>query len=673
MAPPWERFADPTAAPAPDVAVTAAPVSVANPDAPPLPTGPWAKWQDKSVDIETGAPAEVRLQVGSSRDEDKLANIRRHYPDAEPYGGSRNFIFSDPTTGRPTLYNPPGLDTGDLFAIAREATQFTGGALGAAAGGVVAGPPGAIAGAGLGEATGGALFDVSANIGGRIDTRTAGERMTEATIDAVLGAAGQGAGQAIGAGAKAVLSADRAVVARTVQAFERLGIVPTSDMVGSGTTKILFRGLEQSPLGGGWIVSAARKVVEDAGQAADNIEAQIGRSLTPQGAGQVIRESASNRMAVFRDQEELLYESAFRGIGPQTPVVPTQVATMRQAMEAEIRQAPESLEPVLGPAIRLLASMEADAVAAGGGIPFEALRTIRTSVGKRIEMSDIPGSTTLQNAALKRAYGAITEDMSAAAQASNPAAARQLQVADRYVRSFIGTTQETLAKVQRFETDERAFDFAMSAAKDGGTALGRLRRSFSADQWDTVASSVFHQLGLARAGAQDASGDVFSPSVFLTNWTKLAPEAKAALFGGQRYAGVRAALDDLATVAESVKTSESFRNHSGTGKTVFLANAFAALSTGTSGMIMQSPGQLTASAISTVTPIAAARLLSSEKFVRWLASPPAAGARSYPAHFARLAEITAQDPSLQEAVGEFVRTMAGRPQKPAEAASSPPR
>lgn len=61
------------------------------------------------IDQDTGAPAFVRAQVGGSPTEDRLANIRRFYPDAAPYDDD-NFIYTNPDTGRLTLYNPPGFD-----------------------------------------------------------------------------------------------------------------------------------------------------------------------------------------------------------------------------------------------------------------------------------------------------------------------------------------------------------------------------------------------------------------------------------------------------------------------------------------------------------------------------------------------------------------------------------
>lgn len=98
---------------------------------------------DNLIDKRSGAPAFARAVVGGASEKDKLANVKRFFPDAQPHGDD-NFVFTDPGTGRPTLFNPPGLDVGDIAGVAREGAQVVGAGLGAAfgaAGGFVVGAP----------------------------------------------------------------------------------------------------------------------------------------------------------------------------------------------------------------------------------------------------------------------------------------------------------------------------------------------------------------------------------------------------------------------------------------------------------------------------------------------------------------------------------------------------
>jgi hypothetical protein len=96
---------------------------------------------DKSIDRVTGALADERNVVGSARNPgDKLATARQYYPDAQPYGDD-NILFMNPRTGRPTLFNPPGLDVGDVASVTGEISEVMGGIAGGIAG-LPAGPVG---------------------------------------------------------------------------------------------------------------------------------------------------------------------------------------------------------------------------------------------------------------------------------------------------------------------------------------------------------------------------------------------------------------------------------------------------------------------------------------------------------------------------------------------------
>jgi DNA-binding transcriptional MocR family regulator len=53
---------------------------------------------EKQIEMTTGAPLGVRAAVGSSTtSEDKLATLKKFFPDAQPYDKD-NFIYTDPKT-----------------------------------------------------------------------------------------------------------------------------------------------------------------------------------------------------------------------------------------------------------------------------------------------------------------------------------------------------------------------------------------------------------------------------------------------------------------------------------------------------------------------------------------------------------------------------------------------
>ena len=65
----------------------------------------------KTIDTTSGAPKKVRAIVGNFDDPDRrLEAIKQFYPDAVSTAGSPmgedNFIYTNPSTGQKTLYNP---------------------------------------------------------------------------------------------------------------------------------------------------------------------------------------------------------------------------------------------------------------------------------------------------------------------------------------------------------------------------------------------------------------------------------------------------------------------------------------------------------------------------------------------------------------------------------------
>lgn len=628
------------------------------------------------VDQSTGAPSAVRAIVGSAPEQDRLANLQRYFPDAMPHG-DENFIFTNPETQKPTLYNPKGLDMGDAASLTRDATMMAGSAVGAiagAAGGFITGAGdspmspaggliGGIAGAGLGNAAGASLFDAVMSLtAGRIDTRPAGQRAVESVLDVAFGSAGQALGPVVAQGVAGAVKAISPQAQSLVGAYQRLGIQPTTAAVGGRGWKTTAAALDNSPFSAGIMEEEAVRVIDATRQATEGIIAQIGTPLTQQGAGQVIRDGVTASVGRFEARQAQLYEEAFNKIGPDTLADMGPLVALRQEIEAELAAAPSTLGRTLGPALTLLQEIEKDAVAAGGGVPFAALRQIRTAVGKDLASPVLAGSSGAQNAAMSRVYGALTESMSATAQTAGADAAKSLAVADRYTRQFMRTSADTMNKIAKMNADEQAFGYALSQVDMGGTLLSRLRRHFQPEEWDLISASVLHRMGLATKSNQNAAGDAFSASTFLTTWNKLSPEAKKVLFGGQRYQALATQLDDLTAVIGSLKSAEKLANHSNTSRSMVTLGALGALGTSALGFAVGVPwaGEALATAgglaISSRT---AAKLMTSPAFVKWLTTAPSEISQ-VPAFYGRLAGVAADDPDIAEAVYEYANVLFNR-------------
>ena len=418
----------------------------------------------------------------------------------------------------------------------------------------------------------------------------------------------------------------------------------------------------------------AERVLEQTKAAADDLAAQFGPVLNDkQSIGELVRAASATAAERFKFTQEKAYDEAFNLVGARTPTPPVSIKMLRQQMEGELSDAPASLTPVLEPALRILRALEMDAMNNGGGIPFEAFRRIRTNIGRDLADPLLAGSTGAQNEAKKRIYGALTEDMSGVTRSVGPDAARALDVADRYTRAFMNTALQTLDKFNKYDPDEKAFAHLMSAGHDNAMALQRLRRQFTPDEWNSVAGSVLRQIGLAKAGAQDATGEVFSVSTFLTNWNKITPVAKEALFGGPRYAPMAQALDDLVHVVGSLKAVEKLTNTSNTARHLIafgtiqtlgralvrpvIGSTAGGLAAGATGMMLGGAGAILGEV---VAPRVAARLITSPAFVKWLTTP-VTDPTGIPAHLGRLVAVAAVEPEIKEEIGQYLQALRALP------------
>jgi hypothetical protein len=639
---------------------------------------------DKMVNKRSGVPMGIRHAVGgASTPEDRLATLRQWFPDAQPYG-DENFVFTSPETGRATLYNPPGMDVGDFPSVAPEMAEMAGGI----AGGVLAVPPavaGAIptggasllaipAGVGLGAAGGRELENILAtSMGNRIDTRDPARRVIDAGVTAGVNAVGQRVGDlAIQGGKKLIGDASRRMFTKSAPAdlnaaFFNQGVTPTPGAVsGSRPIQIAEQTLSYTPGGSSVMQGVAERTVGQMGDRVKSLAETLGRRMSPQAVGGVLKEGAKAAGERFATRREVLDEAIEQTIGGNAMVPVANAQALIGEMRATLRMAPKSLNASLAGAIKELDNLIQDAGANGGAIPFTALRKLRTRIGQDLKRPDAAGYRPGEQQYIARIYGALSEDIKAAAEAAGPDAAKALKTHDRYVRLLRNTNLPALDKIVAAKADEDAFRLVMQGSDRGASNLARLRMSLKSEEWDELASTVLYRMGQAKPGQQGApvellgEGDTFSPNSFLTNLAKLSPEARKALFGGTRYAELAGNLDDLAKIAASLKDSEKMANPSGTGRTIL----FSALAWG-GGQAMSGnlSGAATTVGSTVVAPWAAAKLLTSPAFTRWLAGSRMVGANpnSLSNHLGRLAVVVSAEPDIREEVDQYLGAIRSSP------------
>lgn len=634
------------------------------------------------IDTRSGAPPYIRAIVGSSyKPEDKLATLQKYYPDAQPYDDG-NFIYTNPETGNPTLYNPKGIDTGDIASIAREGTITIGSGIGATlAGGaaLVAGqlgpqvatpeeivtvPLAAAAGSGLGSGIAANGFDFLMNsFGLKVDTTTAKERLVQTGTEVLAASGGELGGRLLAPAAKGLIGGGKATMQRTIDLFDKMGVTPTLATVADQGTLAprMQSGLAQNVFSAKQIQKTVEKQLAQINKAAQDIVSSFGQAKTKQGAGEVIRKASIAAGERFTLKSSSLYDSAYDSVGRDTLLRVDSLKELRSEMVSELGGAKESLKGRLGPAIKRIDNIIADA--GQDGISFESLRRIRTDIGE--ELKPLFGTQTdIKNSQLERIYGAITDDLNYAAMSVSDEAANKIKKADEFFKEYKQTSEKLLSKIDKFDADENAFKFVLNSSKDGGTALNILRKNFTPEEWDVVSASVLEKLG------DPIDSGEFNIATFVTNYNKLPPEAIDALFSGARYKEARASLDAFVQVTEKLKDAAKYANTSNTAGATYTINLLDSLGAGAgggAGLLLQGGGGGASVGLAIgygltqagriVAPKTAAKLITSEKFVRWLAEPVSKGTIDVTKHMGKLSAIAAADNELAPYINEYAETL----------------
>lgn len=409
-------------------------------------------------------------------------------------------------------------------------------------------------------------------------TRESGGTQGEQLAAGLIGGLAPGVG---GAGAAATLrgavrgrSGDQ--MQRTIADFNALGTTPS---VGQASQNRAVQGLENllggAPTSSGVVNRFAEQQADDIGQGLQRLANTTSPNASAERAGRAVERGIETFRGNARAQQRALYWQADQLIPDATPV--NIQNTWRQIVDLTTPQpGAAATTGAMVPAriAELRQNLAADVAANGGTLPYSALRAIRTQIGEQIsDFSMTPDSPTRQ---LRQLYGALSRDLEQAAQTMGPDAERAARRANNYTRTLNGRLEQVERVVDKNGGPEAIYTAAMSGTRDGGTTLRSVMQSLPPDGQRAVTAAVIKRMGMASAGAQDAAGDVFSANTFLTNWNRVSPEAKRALFDryGPQYTRD---VDRLARVADNIKTgSRVLANPSGT------ANRAAALTYGAS-------------------------------------------------------------------------------------------
>ncbi|MFM0501877.1 hypothetical protein [Paraburkholderia caffeinilytica] len=449
-------------------------------------------------------------------------------------------------------------------------------------------------------------------------------------------------------------------IAKTLDNFAAAGTTPSvGQATGSRVAQATESLLGKYPGGAGVMANKAETQASEMGAKVQQIADNLSPNASPFVAGRAIEKGLSgpggfiNRfksgMSHLYDQLDPFFRysdgsskavqmpntlDALKKLNPSIPGAPetskffknAKLQGVTDAIESDVsskaafaeRPNIKASNAMVKPAFRPADLQDMFEKAGGDNLPYEAVKKIRTLVGEQLEGSGL--SPEVPRSKWKSLYAALSKDLDAAATATgDPAAVKAMQRANSFTRAGHARIDDILDSVAKKGAEpEKLFASAVNPAdmQAGATKIATVMKSLSPTERDVVKSTFIRRMGLANAGAQNAEGDAFSSSTFLSNWNRMSPQAKSVMFSS-KDGNLRASLDSIAKTADRIKQGgKVLSNPSGTAPVVaatgLVSSVGAAIGTGSPQL---AAGLLTSAAGANLT----ARLMTNPRFVSWLA------------------------------------------------------
>ena len=466
---------------------------------------------------------------------------------------------------------------------------------------------------------GNALSGLSRGVAGSLAGQVTADAGGNAGEQALAGMLASSAKELTSAGVKGVVRGGeegRQTVKNNIASFNRVGAQPS---VGQATESRPIQAIESMlariPGGAGVMADRIQKQQTAIGAGADRMAGNLSPGASAEKTGaKIVSGVEESFMPSVRRVQKGLYDNLDQEIPGGTAVPVSNLKSTLKTIVGGIPGAPSLSGSKLlrnEVATDLLKAVEIDAPT--GNLPYDAVKQIRTSIREKLDEFELAPDVPRQQ--LRKIYGSLTDDMRAAAKASGPKAEAAFTRANNYTVAMHNRIDKLQSVVDKAGGPEKVFQAAVSGTGEGATTLRAVMKSLPEDGKQALSASVIRRLGRATPGQQNDVGDAFSTQTFLTNWSKLSPEAKTVITGphGAKFKGD---VEALAKVAGNLREgSKVFANPSGTaGSNALIGMSVAAAAAAGSGRYLELAGLGGTVAGANL----AARGLTNSKFVKSL-------------------------------------------------------
>ena len=514
-----------------------------------------------SIDTQSGGDAGARAQVAAAQSaEDKLATIKKFYPDALPVevldpkdGAARfgrgNFVFTNPETGGLTLFDEdvrlfgmPIPTLGDIAdagpEIAETIGAIGGGIIGAGAAATVAAPtvvgaiPAASAGYVVGEGLGSAAareayIGILDYFGETEDNRTGTERLADFSTTASINAAAGPIISKIWKGTKFVVGGPirysvNALDAKAKEALERMtraGVTnPTAGQVSGNPLVNLFEQyLSAAPPSVKIMKENAERTLIELDESTARLAGKYGGVRTTSEAAKQVMGAAQASRLRYDEQVKAMYDEVGDLIDDtiRSDAGATREFVQKYLADSKTSTGAPDLNPALEHAGRLLKDV------GEGVLDYKRLKDFRSSLMDTVRKGESQGALSRSEKKVKELIGYVTADLDnlvkaagntqmdllggAAGKKASSDLFRKYKAANAFVKQNMrkgGDLRFVDDVIKRGETEATAaLRYVLGGAKDGAERIEKLRRQFDAEEFNVLAGYTLGKMGMPTGSA----------------------------------------------------------------------------------------------------------------------------------------------------------------------------
>lgn len=376
----------------------------------------------------------------------------------------------------------------------------------------------------------------------------------------------------------------------------------------------------QTQAGVGPVTKAAKATYNTTVAARDRIARAIGSPMEGEALGYRLSEGAKKAIAREHDNAQAFYKTAER----QSEGLRIRPTEAYQTISDEIDKIADT---GLGDKALNIFRRVQDRMTQGP-MSVETLRNIRTQIREDLATEGIRGGKA--DAAARRVMEAITKDVDGALRSNGmEGAADAFRQGDQLWAAYTELTDNVIAPIIGKEGDfsgEAVVKRLQADLRGNNARAAHFLRALPAEEQQLARSSIIQSLGRTRDGS-------FGFGEFVKHWADIGDSAKEAYFG----ADLRAALNDLDTVARGAKQSNRWANHSNSGGAIN-APLETVAAFGTVG-------------VSALLTNISARLLTSKAAVKWLtAAAKKPNEAALASHVKRLTGLAEAEPAIANEV-----------------------